>query len=204
MSKRASRHKNKSKIDPLLNIPDEDLGKYLFEEKRLTTPATIDNNVQQFCKKISPSESPVFLPVQPLNWSRLNYCNKNVERMIQLHSGKMVLGYKIWYVPFLYIEAERHAVWRSPNGELLEITFNKDGESQILFLPVPALKTVIAHSHTKPRAAFHPRVKNIIEFLKEMEKRQAQIINIQYDDTWEGWERALSFETWGLKNQKVG
>lgn len=204
MSKRASRHKNKSKIDPLLNISDENLGDYLLDKKRLTTPVAIDKNVQQFCQKISPGESPVFLSVQPLNWSRLNYCNKNVERMIQLHGGKMVLGYKLWYVPFLYIEAERHAVWRSPYEELVDITFNRDGEGQILFLPVPALKTVIAHSLTKPRAAFHPRVKDFIEVLKEREKLQAQFYNFQHNDTWDGWEKALSFETWSLKNPKAG
>ena len=113
--------------------------------------------------------------------------------MIQLHGGKMVLGYKIWYVPRLYIEAERHSVWRNIDGELTDVTFNIGGETKILFLPTPALKTVIAHAHTKPRAAFHPRVENFIEFQTKMEKLQSQVFNIQHDDTWEGWEKGVVF-----------
>lgn len=199
MSKR-TRRKHKSWADPLLNISDADIDAYLLDKGRLTTPPIIDNNVQQFCKKISPNEKPIFLYVQPLNWSRLNYCNKNVERMIQLYGGKMVLGYKIWYVPHLYIEAERHAVWLNLDGELIDITFNIGGESKILFLPTPTLKTVIAHAYTKPRAAFHPRVENFIKFRTKIEKFHSQIFNVQHDDTWEGWEKELSFERWNLRN----
>lgn len=202
MSKRISRHKHKTWVDPLLNLSDKDLGAYLFDNERLTTPATIDNNVQQFCKKISPNETPVFLTVQPLSWSRQNYCNKNVEHMIQLQGGKMVLGYKIWYVPRLYVEAERHTVWCSPEGELVDITFNASGENRILFLSAPALKTVMVHEYTKPRDAFHPRVRDFIELQKKAEKFQSQFI--QRDDSWEGWERETSFELWNLKNKKAG
>lgn len=200
MAKR-SKHKNKSRIDPLLTITDEKLAAYVLDKDNLTTPALIDRNVMQFCKEISPTEKPIFLIIKPQGWSRLNYCNKNVERMIQLFGGELVLGYKIWYVPCLYIEAERHAVWRTTDGELVDITFNIDGETRILFLPAPALKTIIAHAHTKPRAAFHPRVKNFVEFQTKMEKLQTQVFNIQHDDTWEGWEKGLSFEAWSRMNQ---
>ena len=200
MSKR-TRYKNKSWIDPLLTITDENLATHILNKENLTTPAIIDKNVKQFCKEISPTEEPIFLIIKPQIWSRLNYCNKNVERMIQLHGGEMIMGFKIWYVPSLYIEAERHAVWRNTDGELVDITFNIDGETRILFLPAPSLKTIIAHAHTKPRAAFHPRVKNFVEFQTKMEKLQTQVFNIQHDDTWEGWEKALSFEVWSRKNQ---
>lgn len=196
-----TRHKNKPWIDPLLTITDENLAAYILNKENLTTPVIIDKNVKRFCKEISPIEEPIFLIIEPQSWSRLNYCNKNVERMIQLHGGEMVLGYKIWYVPCLYIEAERHAVWRNTDGELVDITFNIDGETKILFLPAPALKTIIAHAYTKPRAAFHPRVKNFIESQTKIEKLQSQVFNIQHDDTWEGWEKELSFEAWSLTNQ---
>jgi hypothetical protein len=202
MSNRASRRRNKSKPDSLSNVPDSEIGEYIFDKKRLTTPVEIDNNVQQFCKKISPKELPVFLAVQSPNWSRLKYCNKNVEHMIQLYGGKMVLGYKIWYVPMLYIEAETHAVWQNPGGQLIDITFNPDGETRVLFLPTPKLKTVIAQSYKKPRIAFHPRIKSFIEIKEKMEKLEAPFI--RHTDTWDGWEKELSFETWSLEKQKAG
>jgi len=199
MSNRSSRRRNKSWSDPLQNIPDETLGIFLFDNQRLTTPETIDSYVQQFCRKVSPKEVPIFVGVQPLGWSRQNYCNKNVERMIQLHGGRMVLGYKIWYVPRLYIEAERHAIWQNPDGELIDITFNTSGETKILFLPAPALKTVIAYPHTKPREAYHPRVRDFIETHKKVEQFQSQFF--LHDDTWEGWAGGLSFEKWSLINK---
>ena len=111
MSNRKSRYIKK---DPLINIADEFLRDFIFTGNILTTPLKIDKKVMQFCRKISPNESPIFLENQPLSWSRLNYCNKNVEKMIQLSNGSMVLGYKIWYVPEIYIEAERHAIWCNP------------------------------------------------------------------------------------------
>ena len=88
MSKRSSRRRKKKKTDPLLDVADSDIGSFLTQ--KLTTPLAIDKNVQQFCNTISPGKTPFFLDVQPPDWSRLNYCNKNVERMIQLYGGKIV------------------------------------------------------------------------------------------------------------------
>jgi hypothetical protein len=122
--------------------------------------------------------------------------------MIQLHGGSMVLGYKIWYVPSLYIEAERHAVWHNPEGELVDITFNKDGEAKVLFLLVPTLKAIPAHAYTKPRETFHPRVEKFIKFQVQEEKKKSQ--HSRVNDTWEGWERAMSFESWLQRRQGNG
>ena len=192
MARKRSKVKHHPTTDPLLHIPDEEIGVYVFA--MLTTPPDIDKYVLQFCKNLSPIENPIFLMVQPPNWSRLYYCNKNVERMMQLHGGSMVIGYKIWYVPSLYIEAERHTVWLNPDGELTDITFNKDGETKILFLPVPTLKTVSVSAETKPRESFHSRVARFIDFQIWTEKMKSQFSRI--DDTWDGWERAISFESW--------
>jgi hypothetical protein len=198
MTRKRSKTKHLPVSDPLLHIPDEELDIYITSS--LTTPPDMDRQVSQFCKKLSPKANPVFLIVQPPDWSRLNYCNKNVERIIELHGGSIVLGYKIWYVPSLYIEAERHAVWLSPKGELMDITFNKDGETKILFLPVPKLTTVSVKAETKPREGFHPRVMKFIEFQIWTEKMKSQFSRI--DDTWEGWERATSFESWIQSQQR--
>lgn len=197
MTRKRTKNKHHPTSDLLLHVPDEELPLYLTTS--LTTPPEIDRFVLQFCKKLSPKEEPVFLNVQPPSWSRLNYCNKNVEKMKELYAGSMVLGYKIWYVPSLYIEAERHAVWLNPQGELTDITFNKDGETKILFIPVPQLTTVSVRAETKPREGFHPRVMKFIEFQILTEKMKSQFSIV--DDTWEGWAKAVSFETW-TKNKE--
>lgn len=199
MARKRPRVKQSPASDPLLDFSDYELRNYIFAN--LTTPPRVDKYVSEFCRKLSPKERPVFLTVQPPNWSRQDYCNKNVERMIQLHGGGMSLGYKIWYVPSLYIEAERHAVWLNPEGELVDITFNKDGETNILFLPMPMLKAIPARAFTKPRDSFHSRVAKTIEQKVRMEKFESRFEKV--DDTWEGWERAPSFESWLQRQQGI-
>jgi hypothetical protein len=194
MTKSRSRHK-KQISDPLTDLSDGEIQSYLLQN--LTTPPAIDKQVLQFCKRLSPRENPVFLTVQPANWSRLNYCNKNVEKMVQLHGGVMVYGYKIWYVPRIYIEAERHTVWKNPDGHIVDVTFNPDGEERILFLPVPGLKTVLTATLQRPREVFHPRIDKIMQHQEMMETMTL----VKSDDTWEGWERAVSFEIWKQKHQ---
>lgn len=197
MARKRTKNKNQMMTDLLSHVPDEELPIYITTS--LTTPSEIDKYVSQFCKRLSPKETCVFLDVQPQNWSRLNYCNKNVDKMKELYGGSMILGYKIWYVPSLYIEAERHAVWLSPENELVDITFNKDGETKILFVPAPQLTTVSARAETKPREGFHPRIVEFIKFQIWTEKMKSQISII--DDTWDGWERSVSFESWS-QNKK--
>jgi hypothetical protein len=52
----------------------------------------------------------------------------------------MVLGWCIWEWPGILLNAEFHACWLSPEGEIIDITPKPDGEKTVLFLPDPALK----------------------------------------------------------------
>lgn len=198
-----TRNIHKSQQDPLMDVSDDELMSFLFNSNNLTTPPRIDINTRNFCTKISPHQTPVFLTVKAPNWSRLNYCNKNVERMIELNGGEMVLGYKIWYISKLYIEAERHAIWKNIDGELVDITFNINGENTILFLPAPTMKTIIVQAYKKPREVFHPRLQNIIKLQIRNETIQSQYFSYHFDNSWAGWEKAMSYETWCSNNHKT-
>ncbi len=112
--------------------------------------------------------------------------------MVSLYSGDIVLGYKIWYIDSLYIEAECHAVWKKPDDTLVDISFYPDREDRILFIPAPNLDGVIIEDHLKPRAGFHPKVEKFIRRQRENERR----FSIARDDTWDGWQKALSYEEW--------
>ena len=188
---------SKKAKNPLKKLSLEEVEQYIFDHRRLTTPTAIDKNVLQFCKRLSPNHRPVFLDVQTLSWSRLNFCNKNVEKMIKLSGGDMVLGYRIWYAESLYIEAERHAVWKNPKGQLIDISFSVDGEERILFLPAPNLSTVLTSTMTNPRDAFHPKVASLV---KSIEKQEQKFI-LSSNDSWEGWEQATSFSEWKSQNK---
>lgn len=117
--------RDRSRFEPLFAT--------MIAKPGLTTPATIDAVVRDFCASIS-AETPRFLACEPEPWSRQSMCTMNVREYIRLHAGHVVCGYRIWYNGRDYIEAERHAVW-SDGGVLRDVSFSADGEIKTLFLP---------------------------------------------------------------------
>lgn len=105
----------------------------LVNTKRLTTPRSISSDVLMFADRICPHQSPVSVKVLPEPWSRFQSCNLNVAEYVRLNGGKAICGYKIWIVEKEYIEGERHAVWLGV--EYRDLTFNFDGETEIVFVP---------------------------------------------------------------------
>jgi hypothetical protein len=100
----------------------------------LPPPRTIDEGVIRFCSRIS-SEKPVYVPVTPTPFAVVSHCFDNVAVQIEKHGGNIAYGWAIWHWPSAYFEAEHHGVWRSPKGELIDITPGLTGAQRILFLP---------------------------------------------------------------------
>lgn len=68
------------------------------------------------------SENPILeVPLLIEQYSLVDNCFNNVIEKISKDGGSIVYGWKILKYPFS-IEAERHAVWRSNNNELVDIT----------------------------------------------------------------------------------
>ncbi|KAF5036169.1 hypothetical protein SDC9_57231 [bioreactor metagenome] len=105
---------------------------------RITTPRNITPEIQELCQSISEYE-PVFVPVIADPKSLINECFYNVDAYIAEHGGQRVLGRSIWQRANIMIEAEAHAVWESPDGELVDVTSHDNGESAILFLATPKM-----------------------------------------------------------------
>ena len=102
-----------------------------------TVPRQITPELLRFCRTISP-EPPVFIRSVPGPGAESGWCFDNVVRAIARDGGERVFGWAIWQIPDLYFEAEHHGVWRRPEGELVDVTPQLGGASQILFLPDPA------------------------------------------------------------------
>ena len=99
-----------------------------------TTPKTITEKIIQLCNKIVKDSSPVFIPVIPDEFAIINECFPNVDNVIQRLGGSRVNGWAIWQWDNKLIEGEAHAVWKSLDGELIDITPHRNGEKNILFL----------------------------------------------------------------------
>lgn len=107
----------------------------LFE----TTPQVVSQEIGKFCEGVVPGGTPVLVPVRPASGAELNRCHVNVADHVLAHGGEAVFGWIIWQSEVL-LHAEAHCNWRSPQGELIDITPKADREGQVLFLPDPNMK----------------------------------------------------------------
>ncbi|MFP1916009.1 hypothetical protein ACLEEZ_10710 [Lonsdalea quercina] len=155
--------------------------------KQLTTPEEIDQHVASFCRTLS-TENPVFIDVKPELWCKQSNCEMNVDKFIELQEGEKVIGYKIWYIKRKYIEAERHVVYRN-NGQFRDLTFNRDGETKVLFIPDNGKFTY----EDKPLIIRCGLTQGARIFAKECDKQYIHRQQLSPDDS---WNRMISYEEW--------
>lgn len=91
----------------------------------------------RFCRSVVPDTSPVFVAVRTEKTAEQNECFENVRLHVEAQGGEAVHGWAIWEWPKVYFEAEFHCVWKSPSGDLIDITPNVPPYPWILFLPDP-------------------------------------------------------------------
>jgi hypothetical protein len=92
-------------------------------------------HVGAFCTSIAAGVEAVRVPCRPLAGVPLNECFSILPDYIASHGGSQVIGWAVWERPRVFIEAEFHAVWRSPDGELVDIVPRARQFDEILFLP---------------------------------------------------------------------
>jgi len=97
------------------------------------TPNEICSDIEFLLSKVGAKSEPVFLPSRPVAGAPLNECFPIVDKKVESAGGKKVLGWQIWKTPLL-VEAEFHAVWESPEGDLIDITPKSLPLAKILFL----------------------------------------------------------------------
>jgi hypothetical protein len=102
----------------------------------LGPPAEIDAATLAFCATISP-EMPLYVPVHPAAAGKPAYCFDNSVAQAQAQGGEAAYGWAIWHWPGRWFEAEHHAVWRTPAGNLIDVTPQTGDPVRILFLPDP-------------------------------------------------------------------
>ena len=103
------------------------------------TPNLITPKILELCSTVSPGQKPFYVTVKPLPNQEFNECFRIVPEHVTTHGGEQIIGWSIWkFIELMIIEAEFHAIWRSPGGELYDITPKETGDIKILFLPDPS------------------------------------------------------------------
>ncbi|MET0963023.1 MAG: SEC-C domain-containing protein [Noviherbaspirillum sp.] len=99
-----------------------------------TTPAAITRPILKLCKEVAGDAEARFIPVrtgsQPAALSAFDAVALKVEQ----EGGILQPGWAVWQFADALIEAEFIAVWRSPEGELVDVAARPGGEQTILFV----------------------------------------------------------------------
>jgi hypothetical protein len=98
-------------------------------------PPADDKQLLSFCASICPDVRPFLVPVRPQDGCLIARCFPNVEQMIRSSAGSLIQGWDISHIPKIHLEATWHAVWKSPHGDIVDVTPQESGQSVILFLP---------------------------------------------------------------------
>ena len=106
----------------------------------LKVPYQISNGILKFCNSINPSSKPTYVQMAPIPGAIQNECFGNVDKKIERSGGNKIHGWTIWEWKGIFIEAEFHAVWKSPKGSLVDVCLPSDNnEKRKLFLPNPEI-----------------------------------------------------------------
>lgn len=100
----------------------------------MRTPTTITKPLVGLAANLAPGSTPLYLFVQPESGAQTNACFHNVAAKVQQDGGAIVHGWLLWEWPNVLAEAEFHAVWQTPDGNLIDITPRPDGEERVLFV----------------------------------------------------------------------
>jgi len=95
----------------------------------------ITNSILKLARQLDATGTLAYVVVEPREGCLLNGCFDNVRRLVARQGGSIQHGWKISEQPQVYVEAAFHAVWRSLDGSLIDVTPRADEQTRILFLP---------------------------------------------------------------------
>ncbi len=89
--------------------------------------------MQRLLEKIGSSFPAKNIPVKAEAYATINNCFPNVKEKMSRDGGEIIYGWKL-HSSILLIEAERHAVWKSTDGDLIDVTPNIESSVSISFV----------------------------------------------------------------------
>lgn len=75
----------------------------------------------ELMRKIGAQSNPIAVPIVPESDSVVNSCFYNVRRKVARDGGKSVYGWALRVTQHI-LEAEKHAIWLSPEGNYVDVT----------------------------------------------------------------------------------
>lgn len=103
----------------------------------ITGPAPLNTaHVAALCNELVPGVEPFVVVSDPQHEAQANDCFALVEEFVQRNGGEQVIGWALWEMPNVLVEAEFHAVWRRPtDGVLIDLNPREFRFPHVHFLP---------------------------------------------------------------------
>ncbi len=89
-------------------------------------------------ERLGLGDAAIVVPFESVPDTRERFCFHNVRDVIADRGGEIVYGWLVWQHGDFFVEAEHHAVWRKPTGELACVTPQTPPEKTITFIPDPS------------------------------------------------------------------
>jgi|GEM_PF-340029 len=104
------------------------------------TPAEVSSSLRALIEELVPGGQPAYVDVAPLENASANDCFVHVPERVEVEGGSQILGWSLWELPGVFVEAEAHSVWLRPDGEYLDIAPKNSETARVFFLPDPSLR----------------------------------------------------------------
>lgn len=106
----------------------------------MRSPRKITAEVAAFAEELSPGAGTVLVDCREDRNAVLLECFDTVDAKVRAHGGDRVLGWCLYEWPRAFLVAELHAVWRRPDGTLLDVAKHQVRQSRIAFVPDPTAR----------------------------------------------------------------
>lgn len=97
------------------------------------TPSEIQGHIEKLLSKLNAEFEPEIVPIIPEPYAKYEQCFNNVAEKVKRDGGSVHYGWAV-FLSQIICEGERHAVWESPEGELLDITPRDPEVDRIMFI----------------------------------------------------------------------
>jgi hypothetical protein len=121
------------------------------------TPKRYDTDAVEVCRILS-GKAPVDVPIKLESYSKDAFCWFNVWEKVRIDGGEVVYGWMIAFYKGIQVMAYPHAVWKSPDGGLVDITAPQHptlDQQRTLFVEDTELAGLLANAQPKtPRPTY--------------------------------------------------
>ena len=102
------------------------------------TPAIdppFSKGILRLARQIDATRTPEFVAVEAGEECLPDCSFDNVTATVRRRGGSLQGGWRLRELPTVFVEGTFHAMWRCPDGSLVDVTPRADGQTRTLFVP---------------------------------------------------------------------